>query len=102
MDIKEVTSDTFEKEVLNESGKVLVDFWAPWCGHCRAMDPVVNEIAKEGHIKVCKINVDDEPGIASRFQVMSIPTFVVFNGRDIVNRAAGASDKNSIMGLIQS
>ena len=80
-----LTSDNFEEEVLNSEIPVLVDFWAPWCGHCRIMTPVVKRIADEGEgsYKVGKVNIDEQEAIASEYMIMSIPTFKVFvNGNN--------------------
>ena len=91
----------FEQEVLNSSKPVLADFWAPWCGPCRMVVPIVEEIAQErSDIKVVKINVDEEPELASRFSVMSIPTLMVFKDGQVVNQALGARPKESILAML--
>ena len=91
----------FEQEVLNSSKPVLVDFWAPWCGPCRMVVPIVEEIAQErSDIKVVKINVDEEPELARRFSVMSIPTLMVFKDGQVVNQALGARPKESILAML--
>lgn len=93
-----VNNHNFENEVMNSDKKVLIDFFASWCGPCRMVSPIVDEIADErSDIKVVKINVDDDPELASRFGVMSIPTLVVFqNGREL-NRLMGARPKEVIL-----
>lgn len=93
-----VNNHNFENEVMNSDKKVLIDFFASWCGPCRMVSPIVDEIADErSDIKVVKINVDDEPELASRFGVMSIPTLVVLqNGREL-NRLMGARPKEVIL-----
>ena len=93
-----VNNNNFENEVMNSDKKVLIDFFASWCGPCRMVSPIVDEIADErSDIKVVKINVDDDPELASRFGVMSIPTLVVFqNGREL-NRLMGARPKEVIL-----
>jgi len=95
-----INIDNFEKEVLNSDKKVLLDFWAPWCGPCRMVGPVVDQIAEEHpEIKVCKINVDEEPELAADYGVMSIPALYVFKNGEAVNHALGAKPKHQILAL---
>ena len=96
-----INHQNFEKEVIRSDKKVLLDFWAPWCGPCRMVLPLVEEIAAErSDIKVCKINVDENPELVSQFGITSIPALVVMEKGQIVNRAAGAMPKRSILGLL--
>ena len=96
-----VTVNNFEEEVLNSDKPVLIDFWASWCGPCRMIAPIVEEIAEErSDIKVAKINVDDEPALANKFGVMSIPTLVVMKDGEVVNQAVGVRPKAQILSLI--
>ena len=91
----------FHDEVLRSEKKVLLDFWAPWCGPCRAVSPVMDEIAMErADIKVGKVNVDEEPELAQRFGVMSIPCLVVMDKGRIVSQSSGARPKAAILSLL--
>jgi thioredoxin 1 len=91
----------FHSEVLNSDKPVLLDFWAPWCGPCRRVVPIVEEIARErADIKVGKVNVDEQPELAARFGVMSIPTLVVMKDGKIVNQSMGARPKPAILAML--
>ena len=101
MPVINITKDSFKNEVVESSKPVLIDFWASWCGPCRMVSPVVDEIAEERvDIKVCKINVDEQPELAGSFGVMSIPTLVVMKDGKVVNRAVGAMPKQRILALL--
>lgn len=96
-----VNKNNFNQEVLNSDKPVLMDFWAPWCGSCRMVVPLVEEIAKErSDIKVVKINVDEEQELAMQFGVMSIPTLVVMKNGKIVNQVTGARPKAQILAML--
>jgi thioredoxin 1 len=102
MGIVEISNTNFNSEVLESDRTVLVDFWAPWCGPCRMVSPIVDEIAKESaEVKVCKINIDEQPQLASLYGVMSIPTLLVFRGGEVVNKAVGARNKQFIEQMLQ-
>ncbi|MEE1198949.1 MAG: thioredoxin [Acutalibacteraceae bacterium] len=99
--VKVITANNFEKEVLNSEKTVLLDFWASWCGPCRMVSPIVDEIAEEfDNICVGKINVDEEPELANAFSVQSIPMLVVMKDGKIVNQAVGYMPKEKILELL--
>lgn len=101
MSVVHITKENFEEKVLNASGKVLLDFWAPWCGPCRMIGPIVEQIAEErADVTVCKINVDDEMELAIQFQVTSIPLLVVMENGQVVNKALGYRPKADIEKLL--
>ena len=96
-----INKNNFENEVLNSDKTVLLDFWASWCAHCRMVVPIVEEIADERRdIKVGKINVDEEPELANKFSIMSIPTLVVMKNGKIVQQVSGARPKNAILEML--
>lgn len=100
-EVQAVTTDSFKEEVLGAAKPVLVDFWAEWCGPCRRMSPVVDEIAQEvDTVKVCKINVEENPKLAELYQIQSIPTLMVFHkGQPVVSKT-GLHSKQSILQMI--
>ncbi|MFR5833249.1 MAG: thioredoxin [Acutalibacteraceae bacterium] len=101
MAVLTITKNNFEAEVLRSDKPVLIDFWASWCGPCRMMSPIVDEIAAErGDIKVGKVNVDEESELAGAFNVMSIPTLVVIKDGKVVNGAVGVRPKAEILRTI--
>jgi len=102
--IANVNQDSFQEAVLDSQKPVLVDFWAPWCGPCRAVAPIVEELAKDykGKIEFAKVNVDEAPFVASKFGVMSIPTIIVFRDGKPVQHAIGYQPKDQLKKLLDS
>ena len=102
MSVLELNKDNFENEVLKSEKKVLIDFYADWCGPCRMVSPIVDEIAEEHpEYKVCKVNVDEQPELAQKFEVMSIPSLFVLENGEIVNQATGARPKAQILEMLK-
>ncbi len=100
----EITDDNFEKEVLQSPVPVMLDFWAEWCGPCRMLSPVVEEVGREfsSRVKVGKLNVDDSPKTATRYNVMSIPTLVFFKGGKEADRSIGVAPKSDVKRRVES
>lgn len=102
MSVLSANKNSFAQEVINSDKTVLVDFWASWCGPCRMLSPIVDEIAAEHpEIKVCKVNVDDEPELAQSFQIMSIPSLMVFKDGKVVANSVGLRPKAEIEAMIK-
>lgn len=101
--VLDITDSTFEQEVLKSPVPVLVDFWAPWCGPCRSVAPVLEELAKEyqGKLKIVKINVDDNKEAATRYQVRGIPNLILFNGGQSQEQIVGAVPKQDLVAAIK-
>ena len=99
MKVVKLNSDNFEEEVLKSEKKVLVDFYADWCGPCKMMAPVIEEIAKDfsDKVKVCKLNVDEAPDIAGNYGVMSIPTLIIFENGNVIDTTVGLTSRSEII-----
>ncbi|MGI5851990.1 MAG: thioredoxin [Caldicoprobacterales bacterium] len=102
--IVNLNSDNFEEEVIKSDVPVLVDFWAAWCGPCRMIAPIIDQLAVEfdGKVKIAKVNVDEERELASRYRVMSIPTLILFKDGDIADQTMGARPKSDLVKMIQA
>lgn len=103
MDIKHLTDTNFDTEVLKSDVPVLVDFWAEWCGPCRMIAPIIEEVARdmEGKLKVCKVNVDEADKLAAQFSIMSIPTLLLFKKGEVVNQFVGVMPKEQLLAKIK-
>jgi len=102
MAVVKLNGDNFEKEVLQAEGKVLVDFFATWCGPCKMMGPVVDNLAEEvKNAKICKLDIDESQQIAGQYGVMSVPTFMVFENGEVVNKSMGVMPKESLVKLLE-
>lgn len=96
-----LTTNNFDSEVMNSDKPVLIDFWAPWCGPCQMVLPIISELAEEvTNAKICKVNVDENPELARKFQVMSIPTLIVIKDGSVAKREVGAKSKAEILDMI--
>jgi len=102
--LKSVTTDSFEQDVIKAQGAVLVDFWAEWCGPCRALGPVLEEVAAEnsGKVQIVKVNVDEAPELANRFGIRGIPTMILFKGGEVKSTLMGNQPKAEIVKQINS
>lgn len=102
MSVVKVNNDNFEQEVLKSDKKVLVDFYANWCGPCKMLSPIIDEVAEEvNDIKICKIDIDTARDIAIKYDIMSIPTLLVFENGNVINSALGLISKQKILDLIK-
>lgn len=102
MAVVQVTNETFEKEVMQAEGKVLVDFWASWCGPCRMLGPVIDQLGNElTDVKVCKIDVDANQELAGKYKVETIPTLVVLEGGKEIKRSVGVQPKPAILAMLK-
>ena len=101
MKVLHINKDNFHQEVLNSDKPVLLDFFASWCGPCRMVGPILDEIAQEREdIKVCKVNIDEQPELAHRYRIMTIPTLIVLRDGNIVEQSVGAKPKNQILAMV--
>ena len=101
MSVININNNNFQDEVMHSEKLVLLDFWASWCGPCRMVSPIVDEIAAErSDIKVCKINVDEQPDLAAQYGIMSIPTLLVFKGGELAGKKIGVQTKQALMEML--
>ena len=101
MKVLHVDKDNFHKEVLNSDKPVLLDFFASWCGPCRMVGPILDEIAEEREdIKVCKVDIDEQPELASRYRIMSVPTLMVLKNGQVMEQSIGAKPKHQILAMV--
>ena len=101
MKVLHIDKDNFHKEVLNSDKPVLLDFFASWCGPCRMVGPILDEIAEEREdIKVCKVNIDEQPELAHRYRIMTIPTLMVLKDGNVVEQSVGAKPKHQILAMV--
>jgi thioredoxin 1 len=101
MAVKHLTVENFEDEVLKQEQPVLVDFWAPWCGPCKMLSPIVDELAEElTQVKICKVNIDEQIELAEKYRVMTIPTLLVFNEGNLTNTSIGVKPKSDILKML--
>lgn len=101
MKIFDVTGDSYTNEIENYNGTVLIDFFADWCTPCKMLSPMIEDIADETDVKICKINVENEKDLAKRFGIMSIPTLIVIKNGTVINRSIGVTGKKAILDMIK-
>ena len=103
MAITNLSKDNYKKEVLDTDKTILIDFWASWCGPCKMLSPIIDEVANEvaDNIKICKVNIDEQQDLATQFGIMSIPTLMVFKNGELVKRETGLRNKSAIFELMK-
>lgn len=100
--VKTITAENFEQEVVQSDKKVVLDFWASWCGPCRMFTPIIEQFAQDNpDVTVGKVNIDEQGSLAERFNIMSVPTLVIFNGGEVVKKSTGVISKDAIEALMK-
>ena len=100
--VYDINAESYKKEIENFNGTVLIDFFAPWCAPCKSMEPVIKSVAQNAgdNIKICKVNIDSEKALASKFGIMSVPTLIVMRNGEIKNRSIGVTGKKAILDML--
>ena len=103
MAITNLSKDNYKKEVLDTDKTILIDFWASWCGPCKMLSPIIDEVSNEvsDNIKICKVNIDEQQDLATQFQIMSIPTLVIIKNGQVVNNSVGVRSKEEILEMLK-
>jgi len=101
LEIEKVDESNFAQKVLQTDAPVLVDFYADWCSHCRTIAPVLDELSGEGQVRIAKVDVDKSPGLARKYQVMSIPALLLFENGEVADKRTGSVSKQEILGMVQ-
>ena len=98
-----LTKENFQSEAIDIDERVLIDFWASWCGPCRMLAPIIDQVAKEvtGNVKICKVNIDEQPELTTQFNIMSVPTLVVMRNGEVIEQSVGVKPKSEILSMLE-